>query len=161
MTAINLQTVSNAPYLRVQRNFPDDSPQTLSVEVDKMYVDVAACTNARTIGLYSTKALINGESFYLTGTNSKQQVFRQVFVFTSDGTFPHGINFLSVAFFTRISGTILDNAGNWYPLPLVDVVNVTNQISIKVNSTNIIVTRGATAPVVSKIIVILEWATNV
>jgi hypothetical protein len=78
----------------------------------------------------------------------------------SNLTIAHGINFLSLTNFVRIWGTFFDGT-NWQTLPYVDVVAANNQINVKVNATNIIITKGAgTPPTCSNGLVILEWLSN-
>lgn len=149
----NLQT---SPYLREQRSFPSDNLQALTVEIDRSYVDIAQKMNSRTIGLFaSSTATITGESWYINA--QRQQTIRKMFTFTAAGSIAHGIDTSQIAGFTRIYGTFQDNSGNWWPLPAVDTTNVTNQTSIEVTSTNIVITSGATAPAITSGFVIVEW----
>lgn len=144
MTGVTQKT----PFLRNQRNFPDD-PQALSVELDKSYVDIANNVNRRTIGIFPTNSpAVNGESWYVSGGNQKQQALRQVYPFTvANLTQPHGIILSQISGFVRIWGTYTDGT-NWYPLP-----NDTD--SIVITPINIVVTIAGPAPVSGY--VILEW----
>lgn len=157
---MSVNIVNQVAYLRSSREFPSEIKQ-LSVEVFKTYTDIANKVNARTIGLFSiNRPSITGESWFLTRTKNRgprQQTFRQVYEINGTGNFPHGIVFGDIFGFTRIYGTFTNNT-NWYPLPYVDVISATNQISIIVNPTNIVITAGAGAPptIVSGFVV-LEW----
>lgn len=153
--------INQIPYLRTSRNFPEDLHQ-LTVEVNKSYVDIANAVNQRIIALFpANRPAITGESWFVN-RNQRQETFRQVYPFTAVvgvvAPIPHGITFEDISGFTRIYGTVVDTIPVWYPLPYVDVVNVTNQISITVDATNINVTQGAGAPftIVSGYVV-LEW----
>lgn len=148
---------NQAPFLRVQRLFPQE-PQALSVEIDRMYTDVAASVNSRSLGLFTTNSPIqNGETWYYNG--KKYQGLRKMFVITGTGNVPHGINTTNLAGFTRIYGTLKDNAsGRFYPLPYVDATAANNQISIYVDATNIVITAGGGAPpTVNSGYVVIEW----
>ncbi len=150
--------VNQVPYLRTSRNFPEEL-QPLVVEINKSYLDIAGFVNDRIIGIFpGVKPAITGERWFLTkGQNNQTQ--RQVFMFSdSNLTQNHNIqNFDVIPYFTRIWGTFFDGT-NWNTLPYVDVVAADNQINIQVNSTQIVVTKGAGAPpAISKGIVILEW----
>lgn len=65
-------------YLRTSRDFPEEFGMLL-LELDKSYIDIANCINARTIGLFTTnKAAITGESWFFD-KNKRQQSLRQAF----------------------------------------------------------------------------------
>ena len=154
---------STAPYLRTSRLFPDDNAQALSVEVDRSYLEIASAVNARTIGVFALNTQsVNGESWYFSGASKKEQGLRQVYTFTAAGSFAHNINLSTVTRFTRIYGTFTNGSGDWYPLPYVDVVAANNQVSIRVDATNIIITAGAGAPpTITSGLVVLEWLARV
>ena len=156
------QTTQVSPYLRVQRQFPMDTMQALTVEVDKAYVDIAQRVNDRVIGIFAANASsVTGEQWYLQGGANKQQSIRQVYPFTSAGSILHGINFASITAFVKIYGTFTDGT-NWYPLPYVDVVSATNQVNLYVTPTNIVITAGAgSPPSITKGTVVLEWLSQV
>jgi hypothetical protein len=128
------------------------------VELDKTYVDVSNAVNARVIGIFASgSSSVTGESWFLQ-PNLKRQTLRQVYVITGAGSYPHGINLNKIFGFTRIWGTFRDSGGTWYPLPYVDVASATNQVSILVNSTNIVITAGGgTPPSIASGTVALEW----
>jgi hypothetical protein len=150
--------IQQAPYLRVQRNFPNDNPQNLSVELDRAYTDIASKMNTRTIGTFAVNfPIVTGEQWFVAGSNQKQQTLRQIYTFTAAGNIAHGINFSNISGFTRIYGTFTDGT-NWYPLPYVDAVSATNQVALKVTPTNIVITGGAgSPPSISSGYVVLEW----
>lgn len=149
--------LQQSPYLRQQRNFPNDNIQALTVEIDRSYIDIAFKMNSRTIGLFATgNAMVTGEQWFLNGQPLKQQTLRQLYQFTSAGSIAHGINLSQISGFTRIYGTFTDGT-NWYPLPYVDVSSINNQVSIFVDPTNIVITRGISAPAIVSGFVVLEW----
>lgn len=152
-------SINNVPYLRATRNFPSDIPGLVR-EVNKAYLDTATAMNLRTVGIFpSNTSAVTGESWYISpaDTTSKQQTLRQVYTFTVSGNIAHGLNTSQLSNFTKIYGTIY-NGTNWYPLPYVDVADVTNQINVYVSPTNIVITSGAGSPpsIVSGLVV-LEW----
>jgi len=153
--------ILNASYLRVQRNFPQDSTQALSVELDRMYTDVAASVNDRMIGIFALGSqTINGEAWFFTG--QRQQAIRNVYNFDdSTLTQNHNIDFSNVSYFSRIWGTFQDGSGNWNTLPYTDVSDVTNQVNIVISSIQIIVTKGAgSPPTISNGLIVLEYIIN-
>jgi hypothetical protein len=150
--------IQQAPYLRVQRNFPNDNPQALSIEVDRAYCDIAAKMNTRTIGTFATNfAIVTGEQWFLAGSNEKQQTLRRVYPFTAAGNIAHNIKLGEISGFTKIYGTFT-NGTNWYPLPYVDVVAANNQVNVIVTPTNIVITAGGgSPPAITSGYVVLEW----
>ena len=98
---------NQTPYLRTTRSFPKES-EKLPLEMDKSYLDIANAVNNRTIGIYTTnKPTETGESwFYNKG--QKQQTLRQIYNIKSSASFNHGLNFSSIAFFTKITGIGFD-----------------------------------------------------
>lgn len=145
----------NAPYLRTSREFPEDSMQSLTVEINKSYVEIANAVNNRTIGLFSkNRPTITGESWFIN--SNAQQTIRQIYTFTAKGNIPHGINTSRIGGFVRIYGTFTDGSV-WYPVPYVDHQNINHQVEISVNSANIVINSGAGAPTISSGFVVLEW----
>jgi hypothetical protein len=150
--------IVKAPYLRNQRQFPFENMKDLAAQAEQAYRDTALKVNARTIGLYPTNFSVpTGERWYLSNGTQRQQTLRQVYNFTSSGSFNHNINVASSAGFTMIYGTFTDGT-NWYPLPYVDVVSATNQVNIKVTPTQVTITAGGgSPPTISSGFVVLEW----
>lgn len=149
-----------APYLRVQRNFPLDDGQALAVEINKSYVDIASAVNFRTVGVFTSSApVVNGESWFIT--SQRQQGVRQVYPISGTGSIAHGIDLTQIYAFTRIYGTFTDGS-NWYPLPYVSTVAGSSQVNIVVTSTNIVISAGGgSPPSITSGYVILEWISNV
>jgi hypothetical protein len=151
--------INQNAYLRTSRRFPVEDQEQLSLELSRSYIDIASSVNARTISLFpTTRSAQTGENWYIT-QNRRQQGFRQVYQFSdSNLVINHGINFLTqVSNFVRIWGTFFDGT-NWQTLPYVDVVAANNQINVKVNSTQIIITKGAGAPpAITNGLLVLEW----
>lgn len=158
MTSYTQKSVLQAPYLRVQRSFPTENAQALSVEIDRAYVDTAQKVNARIIGIFPTgSSVVTGEQWFVSGSNEKQQTLRQVYTFTAAGNIAHHINLTVISGFTKIYGTFTDGT-NWYPLPYVDATAANNQVSVKVTPTNIVITAGGgSPPSISSGYVVLEW----
>ena len=150
--------VQKAPYLRQQRNFPNDNTQALTVEIDKAYLDIAQAVNARTIGLFPDNIpIVTGEQWFINGQAQKQQTLRQIYIFSSAGSIAHGIKTTQIAGFTRIYGTFTDGT-NWYPLPYVDVIAANNQVNVIVTPTNIVIAAGGgSPPSITSGFVVLEW----
>lgn len=153
--------VNPGNFLRTSRNFPSDI-QALTVELSKSYVDIANQVNNRISAIFGTSMTVTGESWFLNGEAGRQQTLRQVYLFSDTNlVFNHGINLTGVVYFSRIYGTFFDGT-LWHPLPWVDVISATNQITVTVSTTQIIVTKGAGAPpIIQNGLIVLEWISQI
>lgn len=151
--------INQVAFLKTSRSFPLDQ-NTLRDELNKSYIDVANAVNSRTIGLFAVNRASNtGESWFLSG-QPRQQTFRQVYAVSGAGNIAHGLNLTQISGFTKINGTFTDGT-SWYPIPYVDVSSSTDQVSISVDSTNIVIAAGAgSPPTISSGWVVLEWLSN-
>ena len=151
-----------SPFLRVQRHFPTDNPQALSIEVDRAYADTAQKVNARSIGIFGVNfPIVNGDTWFLAGSTQKQQALRQVYPFTAAGNIPHGISWTSVSFISPLSyGTFTDGT-NWYGAIYASNTAIGGQVSFYVTPTNIVVLAGAGAPAITQGYINLEWVSQV
>jgi hypothetical protein len=166
MTPItNTPTVNASPYLRTSRQFPLEIGN-LTVELNTMYNEVSTYLNLRTIGLFPTmNNAITGEGWYLN-SSSKQQSIRQVYTIAGpisavSTTIPHFITANSYTNFVRIWGTFQDASGIWDTLPFVSTTGTAYQVMLQVDATNIIITRGADAPILNNVVIVLEYLSNV
>lgn len=155
-------TVSIAPLLAEQRKFPHDDVKALAKVCDYSYIDIASKVNSRVIGIYpTTYQIMTGEQWILSGQPNKQYSLRKVFNFSDTTlTIAHGINFTTLTNFTHIYGTFFDGT-NWLALPHIAAGAPTQQITIAVNATNIVITKGAGAPTISSGLCVLEWLSQV
>ena len=156
--------LSKSSFLRTSRNFPPDLHQ-LTVEVNRSYTEIANTVNNRVIGFFTVnRSTVTGENWFIT-QNKRQQGLRQVYrwddtmLVGTTITISHGIDFLSLTNIVRIWGTFFDGT-SWQTLPFVSVTLITNQITVAVNATDIVITKGATAPTCENGLVILEWIAN-
>ena len=150
-----------SPYLREQRQFPDDEVKALSNQVDQAYIDIAYKVNTRTIGLFPTNfPAVNGEQWYLAGQPNRQQALRQVYPFTAAGNIAHGINFVTVSLISPNSyGTFTDGT-NWYGAIYASNVAIAGQVSFYVTSTDIVVLQDGGAPSITQGYIVLEWVSQ-
>lgn len=153
----NLQ---QSPYLREQRQFPNEDVKSLSSQSDQAYIDVAQKVNDRTIGLYAVNSpIITGEKWYLKGQEGqqkKQQTLRQVYQFTRNGSIPHGIDFQNLTDFTKCQGSFT-NGSNYFGVIYGSNTAIPAQVSFYIDPISIIVLSGVGAPTISRGIIILEW----
>ena len=151
---------SQSPFLRTSRAFPLQA-ETLSVELDKSYVDIANAVNSRVIGIFPINhPIVTGEAWFIT-SGQKQQSLRQVYTFTAAGNIPHGLNWSSVAQISPKSYGSVTDGTNWYGVIFGSNVAIAGEISFYVTSTNIVVLSGAGAPAITSGIIDLEWLTLV
>lgn len=149
--------VNQVAYLRTSRDFPEDA-QALRMELNKSYIDTANAINSRTIGIVPiNRPAINGEEWFAFG--NKQQGLRQAYLFTTVGTFLHGINNFSFIS-PRSYGSFTDGT-NFYGAIYASNVAIAGQVSFYVTPTNIVVLAGAGAPAISRGVIVLEWLSQV
>ncbi len=157
------------PYLRNQRQFPNDDLRDLSNQMDHAYIDIAQKVNMRTIGLFASGfQIVTGERWYLQGQSQVQQTIRQVYPFgaVAAGTeldIPTGIT--NLVQFSRIYGTCITDVPDYRPLPYADQGAATNNINILVGTVagiqQIRILPGATGANIVSGIIILEWISQV
>jgi hypothetical protein len=152
------QITNQVAYLRTTRSFPLES-ENLSLEMNKSYVDVANAVNSRTIGLYPVNtSAISGEQWFIT-SNQKQQGLRQVYTSGSTGSVPHGLNLQFIDRFTKCQGSWTDGT-NWYGAIFSSSTNIPNQVTFYITPTNIVIQSSGIA-VVQRVLIVLEWLSNV
>lgn len=151
-------TLQQSPYLRQQREFPNDDVRDLSNQMDHAYIDIANKVNTRTIGIFATNfPIVTGESWYLNGQPNRQQTLRQIYPFTATGSITHGLNWVTVSQISfRSYGSFTDGT-NWYGAIYASNVAIAGQVSFYVTSTSIVVIAGAGAPSITSGTIDLEW----
>lgn len=157
--------LQQSPYLREQRQFPNEDLKDLSNQMDHAYIDIASKVNARTIGTFAVNSpIITGEQWFLSGQPFRQQTLRQVYAFGAIASgaeldIPTGItNFVR---FTKIYGVVTTNSPDYRPLPYVDPHTLTTGMALLVGTVagiqQIRIVLGATAQPVTSGVVVLEW----
>ena len=155
-----INIVNKTPYLRTSRNFPEESGD-LTVQINKMYVDIANAVNNRTISLFpTTRPAQTGEGWFIKG-NQKQESFRQVYTFTSSANpINHGITVNTLGQFTDCYGSWTDGT-NSYGLIFGSNGAIPNQISFYVTATQIVFVVDGGAPVFTQGLIVLQWLSQV
>tara|TARA_R110000868_G_scaffold229240_1_gene482247 strand:+ start:108 stop:578 length:471 start_codon:yes stop_codon:yes gene_type:complete len=147
--------VNQIAYLRTSREFPEELHQ-LSVEVNKMYVDIAGAVNERTIGLFPVnRPAQTGNSYYIL-QNRKQQTLRQVYTFTATTAIDHNIKGTTPGQFINCFGSYTDGT-NTYGLFFATSVAIAGQITFYITPTQIVFVVGGGAPALTSGIIVLEW----
>ena len=63
--------LNKAPFLRSQRQFPNDDLKSLSNQTDHVYIDIAQKVNQRIIGTYATNfQVVTGEGWFFDGSHN-------------------------------------------------------------------------------------------
>jgi hypothetical protein len=155
---MSVNFINQVAYLRTSREFPEELHQ-LTVEINKTYVDIANAVNDRTIGIFPTnRPAQTGEAWFITST--RQNTFRQLYVFTSTAAITHNIPVTQVNRFTRCFGEYTDGT-NWYGLINGTSVAIAGQILFYVTPTQIVFVVGAGAPALTRGNIVLEWLSQV
>jgi hypothetical protein len=148
-----------APYLRVQRQFPNDDLKALANQMDQAYIDIASKVNNRILGNYPVDFLaVTGERWFFKGSSQSQQSLRQVYPFTAAGNIPHKLKWNAVSSISpRSYGTYLDTSGNWNGVIYGSSTAIAAQLSFFVNDTNIVVLDGGIPIPLANGFIILEY----
>lgn len=147
-------TSNQVPFLRTQRLFPQEA-QALSVEVDRMYVDVANNMNRRILGINTINNPVQtGEILYLNGQQFSG--FRQVFTFTGTSSITHNIQIVDKTQFVNCYGDYTDST-NSYGLLFGTSVAVAGLVSFYISATQIVFVIGAGAPALTSGRLVLSW----
>lgn len=145
-------------------SFSKDMSQLLE-QLTKTNRDIARQVNGKERAIYPLEQeILNDQLFFTTGNPQKyRNVFRKVFsigAVATGATLNIVHNITSITTFTRIYGTCITNIPDDRPIPYVDTLNVTNQISLLRNGINLVLTNGATAPPIVSGIIIIEYLKN-
>lgn len=148
-------------YLPQYRNFYLEG-QELTLLLSTVYTQTATSVNLKINGVYDLVEVQTGSQYNSVGDPQKKRFsFRQMYYIDPAAlTFNHNITGYSTLNFVNIYGVVNTAVPDARPLPYVDTVNVTNQIGITVNATQVIITNGATAPAITGGIVVLEYLKN-
>ncbi len=136
------------------------------IKLQNTITDIFFRVNARQIGLYYLAETPTGQIWSKDTTPQlPRQASRQVYNFGPivAGTtlsIPHNIIGANPLTFTHIYGTAIIAVTVSIPLPYVDVNNVTNQVGLNINGTNIQIIVGATSPNIASGIIVLEYLKN-
>jgi len=154
---------SIAPYLNTTEFFPPDDVQR-TIKHTNVYSNIANAVNVREISLYPLEAILTGQQFF-SATEPKvgKYAYRKVFIVPAIAAgatlnIAHGIT--GLVQLTHIYGTCVTDVVDYRPIPYVDAVAITNQVSIKVVGANIVIVNGATAPNITSGIIVLEYLLN-
>lgn len=142
-------------FLPFVQEFPIEDPKQLERQLVSTHVDISNAVNSRIVSSFTTSVIIpNGEKWLLNYTKSKEG-YRTVLEFNDSSlTIPHKIT--RINFVTRLYGCFF-NGTTYYSLPYVSSAAVSDQISISVNSTNLVITKGATAPAIQAGLCVIEY----
>jgi hypothetical protein len=152
-----------SPFVPVYRQFPSSDPHNLEKQLVNFHTQSNTAINQRTIGIFElytppeaapsnapAPSVPNGERWFpdpnASPPQTRQRDGNRLVVQVSDSVLTVVHNIVQINQGTRLYGMFKDGSGVWWPLPYVDLVNVNNQIQIKVTSTQIIVVKGAGAP---------------
>lgn len=155
--------INQVAYLRTSREFPEEIHQ-FTVEVGKMYIDIANAVNARTIGLFPVnRPAQTGESWFFT--TSRQSTIRQVYEFGAIAAgatlnIPYTINGFNRL--VRLFGAVKTDVPDERPIPYSSVTANAN-IEVRLDTVNkqIVIILGAASPNVVSGQVVFEWLSQV
>lgn len=150
------------PFLIGERTFPEEIDE-LTIELDKMYSDIARFTNVREIGIYDKFEMVSGRTWYDNDDTSpleRRQSYRRLYTFTNftnagnTNTIPHGLQTISEV--VDYWGQAITAIPDYRRLPYSAILT-TDNIELRVNSTNIEILVGSTSPNLVSGFVVLEY----
>jgi hypothetical protein len=144
-------------------SYYDMDDQQLQIKMGSIYGDMAGAINGKVIGTYDIVEQISGKQFYNSTTPQNLRTgFRKVFSFGAivpGATLPIDHGLTNITQYTFIGGVCL-TAFDSRPIPYASANFVTDQIGIRVTSTQIEIFNGATGtPIISGEIT-LEYLKN-
>lgn len=156
------QSNSNS-LIKSSEYFPDDSKE-LRIKLTEMYSKISSSLNYKENGLYDLSEQLTGQQFYnLTNINNKRSSFRKTFPFDAISAglglnIDHGITGITQC--TFIGGCCITDMPDFRSIPWSSAIDVTNNISVRVTSTQIIINNGAGAPNIVSGFITLEYLKN-
>lgn len=154
---------SDAPYLNTSTYFPEDWQQ-FRIRFLENYKSISSNMNIRQIGIFDLSEFLTGEQWFTVGDpQTKRQTYRKTFSIGTvaagaTSTTAHGLT--GVTAYTHIYGAAVTDVVDYRPIPYASATDVTEQISLTVDSTNIVIVNGAAAPDITSAIVVLEYLKN-
>jgi hypothetical protein len=137
----------------------------LRTRLTTMYSKTANSVNAKEIAIYVQNEIVTGQQFYnLTDFQQPRIGFRKVFpidasmVVAGTITLAHGIQ--GIIQCTAIKGCALFDNGDWRPIPYASASNVTHQVSVHIDNTDIIIHIGVGSPNLVSGHITLEYLKN-
>ncbi|MGD8305139.1 MAG: hypothetical protein PVF17_00665 [Ignavibacteria bacterium] len=153
-------------YLAQYEIFPATNTERFHTKLVEVYQNIAVRVNERQIGSYDLNEVNAGQRFF--GASSSRLELREVLRTVYEITGPiaagatsntaHGLT--NVVLYTNIYGTARTAVPDDRPLPYVDATAATNQISLTITGTNIVIVNGTGAPQIDSAIVVLEYIKN-
>jgi len=159
---MTIPSTPSSPYLRKQRQFPDDDLKELANQCDLAYIDIANKVNSRTVGIYAlNNSTITGDRWYFEGTASRQQSIRKTFRFSAATLITpinHGIPNSEVTSYPKAFGTY-SNGTNYFGAIYASNTPIVGQVTFYITPTQIVVLSGAGAPAIATNsgIIVVEW----
>lgn len=147
---------TNGVFLPTTQYFPEEEKQ-FKETLTFVYSDIARRLNDKEIALYDLVELVSGQQWFTAGNPQiKRYAFRQVFTFTTTGTFAHNITGLTqvMAYGEFTDGT------NFYGAIYASSVAIAGQVTFFVTPTNIVIQAGAGAPGITSIVIVLDYLKN-
>lgn len=140
---------TEGPFLSNAFFFPENGAN-LNIKLTDMYSKMSSSVNIKEIAVYETSEIVTGQQFYnATDYQNRRIGFRKVFPLEAEGaggtiTIPHGIT--GIVQCTAIKGCAFMDNDDWRPIPYASASNITHQVSVHINSTDLIVHIGAGSP---------------
>lgn len=144
--------------------YPNEA-ESAAIAIQQREALTANLLNIREIGAYQFFDTVTGQTWPTPNQAQARTTLRKVFEFTLPNAttlnIAHGID-LSASFrLTRLFGgaTKTSTPREAIPLPYIDTVSVSNQISLRLTGTNLVIQTGANYQAFTGFVVV-EWLPN-
>lgn len=133
--------------------------ESLLNQMNETYQKIARASNAKEIAIYSEEEVITGQTFPGDTPQTKKIVYRKTFVFGAIAAgatlnIPHSIS--GATLYVNINGGVVTSVPDFRPIPYVSTT-ATDQLSVRIDATNIILVNGATGANIVSGICYLEY----
>lgn len=163
---MNNQGTTSDSYLAEDEIYPDPKSDRFKSKLEEVYRDVAIRVNERQIGVFDFVEANTGQKFFGEAGEPRRKRESLRKVFQIDGPIASGAvvteahDITNVDFYTHIYGTIETNVPDHRPLPYTDATGTNEEVSLRVDGTNIIIENGTAAPQIDSVLVVLEYIKN-
>lgn len=161
---------STGPFLPSSIYLPEDETQRV-VTTNHLFNQIMKAINLREISSYELSEFFTGQLWFSQIGGEKRAGYRKVYQFGTIATgatlnIAHGLSLfdpatnLGVVRLTSSHGQVITDITDFRPLPRISATLITDQVSLDVDATNIVIVNGATAPNIVSGIVVLEYLKN-
>lgn len=159
---INSQQAFLSPTIDIPK--PEDDPALFYEVINQRELDTASIVNLKENAVYNYQESLTNQQWPTVGN---PQTFRDGYriIFNvpaiaagASATIPHGLSAITQT--THQWAEVITNVPDFRHVPYASVTAIGNQIEMRVDTTNIYIFNGSTAPAITGGFVIIEYLKN-